>query len=40
LLNLIIDRNVRIIYGVEPQTSAELQQIGVYTVRDIRANRL
>jgi DNA polymerase-4/DNA polymerase IV (DinB-like DNA polymerase) len=39
LINLIIDRNVRIIYGVGPQTAAELQQIGVHTVRDIRGNR-
>ena len=36
---LIIDRNVRIIYGVGPQTAAELQQIGVNTVRDIYNNR-
>jgi DNA polymerase-4/DNA polymerase IV (DinB-like DNA polymerase) len=36
---LIIDRNVRIIYGVGPQTTAELQQIGIHTVRDIYDNR-
>ena len=36
---LIIDRNVRIVYGVGPQTAAELQQIGVNTVRDIYNNR-
>lgn len=39
LRNLIIDRKVRIIYGVGPQTVAELQRIGVHTVRDIYANR-
>jgi DNA polymerase-4/DNA polymerase IV (DinB-like DNA polymerase) len=35
LKNLIIDRNVRIIYGVGPQTAAELLKIGVHIVRDI-----
>lgn len=39
LKNLIIDRNVRIIYGVGPQTAAELQRIGVHTVRDIYGHR-
>ena len=39
LRNLIIDRNVRIIYGVGPQTAAELQSIGVTTVRGIYDNR-
>ena len=39
LKNLIIDRNIRIIYGVGSQTAAELQRIGVNTVRDIYANR-
>ena len=38
LKNLIIDRSVRIIYGVGPKTEAELQQIGVFTVRDIYEN--
>ena len=37
--NLIIDRNVRVIYGVGPQTAAELRQINVLTVRDIYNNR-
>jgi DNA polymerase-4/DNA polymerase IV (DinB-like DNA polymerase) len=39
LINLIIDRNVRIVYGVGPQTAKELQRIGIQTVRDIYANR-
>ena len=39
LRNLIIGRNVRIIYGVGPQTAAELQSIGVTSVRDIYENR-
>ena len=39
LKNLIIDRSVRIIYGVGPQTESELQKIGVHTVRDIYENR-
>ena len=39
LINLIIDRSARTIYGVGPQTADELQQIGVHTVRDIYNNR-
>jgi DNA polymerase-4/DNA polymerase IV (DinB-like DNA polymerase) len=39
LIRLITDRSVRIIYSVGPQTEAELQQIGVHTVRDIYNNR-
>ena len=39
LRELIIDRSVRIIYGVGPQTAAELSRIGVHTVRDIYDNR-
>ena len=39
LINLIIDRNVRIIYGVGPQTAAALQKIGIKTVRDIHNNK-
>ena len=39
LRELIIDRNVRIIYGVGPQTEAELFKIGIRTVRDIYNNR-
>jgi DNA polymerase-4/DNA polymerase IV (DinB-like DNA polymerase) len=39
LRNLITDRNVRIIYGVGPQTAAELRQIGVHTVQDIHDKR-
>ncbi|MCL2082958.1 MAG: DNA polymerase IV [Oscillospiraceae bacterium] len=39
LRELIIDRNVRIIYGVGPKTEAELNKIGIHTVRDIYNNR-
>jgi DNA polymerase-4/DNA polymerase IV (DinB-like DNA polymerase) len=39
LKSLIIDRNVRIIYGVGAQTAAELQRIGVRTVRDVYGHR-
>jgi len=39
LINLIIDRNIRIIYGIGMQTAAELKKIGVVTVRDIHNNR-
>ncbi|MCL1981561.1 MAG: DNA polymerase IV [Clostridiales bacterium] len=39
LRNLIVDRSVRIVYGVGPQTAEELKRIGVNSVRDIYANR-
>ena len=39
LRELIIDRSVRILYGVGPQTEAELQKINIRTVRDIYNNR-
>ena len=39
LKKLIIDRSVRIIYGVGPQTEAQLNKHGIYTVRDIYNNR-
>ena len=39
LRELIIDRSVRIIYGVGPQTAAELSKFGIQTVRDIYNNR-
>ena len=39
LRELIIDRGVRIIYGVGPQTEAELNKIGIHKVRDIYNNR-
>ena len=39
LKNLIIDRPVRIIYGIGPQTAAELEKISVRTVRDIYDNK-
>ena len=39
LRKLIIDRSVRIIYGVGPKTEAELNKIGIRTVRDIYNNR-
>ena len=35
LRELIIDRSVRVIYGVGPETEAELHKIDVRTVRDI-----
>jgi DNA polymerase-4/DNA polymerase IV (DinB-like DNA polymerase) len=39
LRNLIIDRSVRIIYGIGPKTEVELQKIGINTVRDIYNNK-
>ena len=36
---LIIDRNVRIIYGVGPKTAESLQSAGINTVRDILNNK-
>ena len=39
LRELIIDRSVRVIYGVGPQTEAELQKIGVRTVRELYGQR-
>jgi len=39
LRKLIIDRSVRIIYGVGPQTEMELARVGIHTVRDIYNNR-
>jgi len=39
LKNLIVDRSVRIIYGVGEKTAEALQKAGIYTVRDIYANR-
>ena len=39
LRKLIIDRNVRVIYGVGPKTAEELQKAGISTVRDILTNK-
>jgi DNA polymerase-4/DNA polymerase IV (DinB-like DNA polymerase) len=36
---LIIDRSVRVIYGVGPKTEADLNNINIRTVRDIYDNR-
>lgn len=39
LRELIIDRSIRIVYGVGAQTEAQLNKIGVFTVRGIYNNR-
>jgi len=39
LRELIIDRSVRVIYGVGPKTETELHKIGIRTVRDIYDKR-
>ena len=39
LRELIIDRNVRIIYGVGPKTAEQLGRIGIVTVRQIYENK-
>jgi len=39
LRELIIDRNVRIIYGVGPKTAEALQLRGINTVRDVLENK-
>lgn len=39
LLNLIIDRDVRTIYGIGKKTAEKLNNAGIYTVRDIQNNR-
>ena len=37
--NLIMDRGVRIIYGVGPKTAESMQKAGIHTVRDVLSNR-
>ena len=39
LQSLIIDRSVRVIYGVGAKTAAELERLGITTVRHIYENR-
>ena len=39
LRDVIIDRNVRIIYGVGPKTAEALQSRGIITVRDLLENK-
>jgi len=39
LRNVIIDRNVRIIYGIGPKTAEALQSRGINTVRDLLKNK-
>ncbi len=39
LRELIIDRSVRVIYGVGSQTESQLNRYGIKTVRDLLANR-
>jgi len=39
LRNLIIDRNVKIIYGIGIKTAEKLQNAGICTVRDIYCNK-
>ena len=36
-VNLISDRNVRVIYGVGTQTAAKLKQVGITTVSEVRS---
>ena len=38
-VNLVIDRDVRVLYGVGIKTAEKLNQAGILTVRDVQANR-
>lgn len=39
LMNLIIDRDVKVIYGIGHKTAEKLQAAGIHTVRDIYHNK-
>ena len=38
-VNLVIDRDVKVLYGVGEKTAEKLNQAGIFTVRDVRTNR-
>ncbi len=39
LRELIIDRSIRVIYGIGQQSESELNRLGIYTVRDLLAHQ-
>lgn len=38
-VDLVADRNVRVLHGVGAKSAEKLEAVGLYTVRDIRSNR-